>query len=86
MAGIQEVLKDPHLKLTQMKDVTWLSAVGNLRKCFTFVITSLEREAEQAGCFYQTYKFVALGMLSDVLPHWLISPVHFKGKKLTLLL
>ena len=49
MAGlkdIQEVLKDPQLKLTQAKDVRWLShekAVWNLRQCLPSVLASLER-------------------------------------------
>ena len=83
MAGlkaIQEVLNDPQLKLTQAKDVRWLShekAVSNLRRCLPSVITSLEREAEKRNCaqaaglvgFIKQYKFVAsLYMLSDVLP------------------
>ena len=83
MAGlkaIQDVLHDPQLKLTQAKDVRWLShkkAVGNLRKCLPSVIASLEREAEERNCaqavgllsFVKQYKFVAtLYMLSDVLP------------------
>ena len=51
MAGlkeIQEVLKDPQLKLTQAKDVRWLShekAVRNFRQCLPSVLVSLEREA-----------------------------------------
>ena len=73
-------MNDPHLKLTQAKDVRWLShekAVSNLMKCFTSVITSLEREAEEQNCaqaaglvaFIKKYKFVAvLYILSDVLP------------------
>ena len=82
MAGlkaIEEVLNDPHLKLTQAKDVRWLSrekTVSNLRRCSPSVITSLEREAERncaqaAGLvgFIKQCKFVAsLYMLSDVLP------------------
>ena len=82
MAGlkdIQEVLNDPQLKLTQAKDVRWLShekTVSNLKRCLPSVITNLEREAEQ-NCaqtadlvgFIKQYKFVAsLYMLSDVLP------------------
>ena len=42
---IQDILEDPRLKLTQAKDVHWLShelAVNNLRKCLKSVITSLE--------------------------------------------
>ena len=50
MAGlkqIQEVLNDPQLKLTQAKDIHWLShkkAVRNLRQCLPSVLASLERE------------------------------------------
>ena len=77
---IQEILNDPQIKLTQAKDVRWLShdkAVQNLRRCLPSVITSVEREAEErnnaeaAGlaAFVKTYKFVAaLYMFSDVLP------------------
>ena len=80
LRAIQTVLNDPHLKLTQAKDVRWLShekAVSNLRRCFSSVITSLEREAEEQNCaqaaglvaFAKKYKFVAaLYMFSDVLP------------------
>ena len=82
MAGLkamQEVLNDPQQKLTQAKDVRWLShekAVRNLRRCLPFIITSLEREAERkcaqaAGLvgFIKQYKFIAsLYMLLDVLP------------------
>lgn len=80
LRAIEEVLNDHNLKLTQAKDVRWLShekAVGNLRKCFTSIISSLEREAEERNCaqaaglvaFIERYKFVAaLHMLSDVLP------------------
>lgn len=78
--GIQEVLNEPSLKLSQAKDVRWLShekAVNNLRKCLSAVIISLEREATERTCveahglavFVQKYEFVAtLFMLSDVLP------------------
>lgn len=77
---IQEVLNDPRLKLTQAKDVRWLSherAVSNLRQCLPSVIASLEREATERheaqalglATFVTTYSFVAtLLMLSDVLP------------------
>ena len=77
---IQDILNDPQMKLTQAKDVRWLShdkAVHNLRRCFPSVITSLEREAEERNNaeavglakFVKTYNFVAaLYMLSDVLP------------------
>ena len=80
LKSIQEVLNDPCLKLTQAKDVRWLShdkAVSNLRRCLPSVITSLEREAverynaEASGlaAFVKTYKFVsALYMFCDVLP------------------
>ena len=53
MAGlksIQEVANDPQLKLTQAKDVQWLShekAVRNLRQCLPSVLTSLEREVTE---------------------------------------
>lgn len=46
LRAIQEVLDDLHLKLTQAKDVRWLSherAVSHLRQCFMSVILSLER-------------------------------------------
>ena len=46
LCAIQEVLDDPHLKLTQAKDVRWLSherAVSHPRQCFTSVILSLDR-------------------------------------------
>ena len=74
------MLNDPCLKLTQAKDVRWLShdkAVSNLRRCLPSVITSLEREAEERynaeasglAAFVKTYKFVsALYMFCDVLP------------------
>ena len=77
---IQDILEDPRLKLTQAKDVRWLShehAVNNLRKCLKSVITSLEREADERhdaqalglATFVKTYNFVAtLLMLSDILP------------------
>ena len=80
LKSIQEVLNDPCLKLTQAKDVRWLShdkAVSNLRRCLLSVITSLEREAEERynveasglAAFVKTYKFVsALYMFCDVLP------------------
>ena len=47
---LQEVLNDPQLKLTQAKDVRWLShekAVRNLRQCLPSVLASLEREATE---------------------------------------
>ena len=47
---VQEVVNDPQLKLTQAKDVRWLShekAVRNLRQCLPSVLTSLEREATE---------------------------------------
>ncbi len=95
LRAIQEVLNNPHLKLTQAKDVRWLShekAVGNFRKCFTSVITSLEREAEELNCaqaaglvaFVKKYKFVAaLYMLSDILPPLVnLSCIPKKGSRL----
>ena len=80
LRSIQEVLDDPRLKLTQAKDVQWLShekAVSHLRQCFTSVIMSLEKEgterhnAEAAGLltFVRSFKFIAsLCRFSDVLP------------------
>ena len=76
--GIQEVLNEPSLKLSQ--DVSWVSrekAVNTLHKCLSAVIVSLEREANERTCveahyiavFVGKYEFVAtLFMLSDVLP------------------
>ena len=49
LRSIQEVLNDPHLKITQAKDVRWLShdkAVSHLRQCFKSVILSLEEGTE----------------------------------------
>ena len=83
MAGlkeIQDVLNDPRLKLTEVKDVRWLfheRAVSNLRRCLPSVIASLEREASERhdaqalglARFVRKYEFVAnLLMLSDSLP------------------
>ena len=80
LRSIQEVLDDPHLKITQAKDVRWLShdkAVSHLRQCFKLVILSLEKEGterhntEVAGLlsFIRSYKFIAsLYMFSDILP------------------
>ena len=83
MAGlkeIQDVHNDPRLKLTEAKDVRWLSherAVSNLRRCLPSVIASLEREASERhdvqalghARFVRKYEFVAtLLMLSDILP------------------
>ena len=91
---IQDVLNDPRLNLTQAKDVRWLShdrAVSHLRKCFSSVLVSLEREAqarnsaEAAGLvsFVKKYKFVAaLYMFSDVLPTLAGFLVLFKSKTL----
>ena len=53
MAGlknIQDFLNNPRLKLTQAKDVRWLShekAVSNLRRCLPAVLCSLEREEQK---------------------------------------
>ena len=66
------------MKLTQAKDVRWLShekAFSHLRQCFTSVILSLEEGnerncAEVAGLltFVRFYKFISsLYMFSDVL-------------------
>ena len=61
LRSIQEVLDDPQSKLTQAKDVRWLSherAVSHLRKCFKSVLLSLDKEgmvrnnAEAAGLLF----------------------------------
>lgn len=43
-SGLKDVLNDPQLKLTQAKDVGWLS---HLWQCLPSVLTSLEREATE---------------------------------------
>ena len=83
MAGLkrlQEVLNDPQMKLTQAKDVRWLShekAVHNLRLCLPSVLASLEREATERSdaqahglaLFVKNSFFVAsLYFLADILP------------------
>ena len=80
LSAIQEVLDDPHLKLTQAKEVQWLShekAVDNLCWCLPSVLSSLEREASERSCaqahglaiFVKEFSFVAaVYMLSDLLP------------------
>ena len=83
MAGLkklQEVLNDPQLKLTQAKDVRWLShekAVSNLHQCLPSVLASLEREATERtdaqafglAIFVKDSFFVAsLYFLADILP------------------
>ena len=80
LRAIQEVLDDPHLKLTQAKDVRWLSherAVSHLRQCYTSVILSLDKEGTENNCaeaaglctFIRSYNYIAsLYMFSDVLP------------------
>ena len=74
------MFNDPCYKLTQAKDVRWLShdkAVSNIRRCLPSVITRLGREAEERynaeasglAAFVKTYKFVsALYMFCNVLP------------------
>ena len=50
LKSIQDLLDDSLLKLTEAKDVRWLShekAVDHLRKCLESFVTSLEREAEE---------------------------------------
>ena len=50
LKSIQDLLDDPLLKLSEAKDVRWLShekAVDHLHKCLKSVVTSLEREAEE---------------------------------------
>ena len=83
MAGlkeIQDVLNDPRLKLTEAKDVRWLSharAVSNLRRCLPLVLVSLDREASERHdaqalglpTFLKKANFVAtLLLLCDILP------------------
>ena len=77
---IQDVLNDPRLKLTEAKDVHWLShekAVVKLSRCLPSVITSLEREATERhkaqayglAMFVKKYDFIAtLLKFCDVLP------------------
>ena len=81
LAAIQDVLGDPNLKLTQAKDVRWLShekSVNNLRQCLPSVLSSIEREASERSdaqakglvAFIKTHKFVAsVYMQSDLVPH-----------------
>ena len=92
LRSIQEVLDDPQLKLTQAKDVRWLTherAVSHLRQCFKSVILSLDKEgternnAEAAGLlsFIRSYDFIAsLCMFSDVLPPLAILSRAFQRK------
>ncbi|XP_078590444.1 zinc finger protein 862-like [Branchiostoma floridae x Branchiostoma japonicum] len=85
MSGLQEIQnivnsKDSCVKLKQAKDVRWLShhlAVEALRKTFSAVVISLEREAEERheavakglAVFLKTFRFCAtLLMMSDILP------------------
>ena len=80
LRAIQEVLDDPQLKLTQAKDVRWLSherAVSNLHQCFTSVLLSLDKQGTERNCaeaaglltFVRSYNFIAsLYMFSDVSP------------------
>ena len=77
---IQEVLNDPSLKITQAKDVRWLShnrAVSHHRQCLSAVLTSLEKENRDhnnaevlgLGTCMRKYKLIAaLYLFSDVLP------------------
>ncbi|XP_060085540.1 zinc finger protein 862-like [Ylistrum balloti] len=47
---IQVILNDPKIKITQAKDVRWLShdaAIQSIRQCLESIITSLEREAQE---------------------------------------
>ncbi|XP_053409202.1 zinc finger protein 862-like [Mercenaria mercenaria] len=78
---IQDLQNDPVLKLSQAKDVRWLShdkATQTLKLCLPSVIASLEREAKERNdsqamglaVFVQTYKFLlTLSMMCDILPH-----------------
>ncbi|CAG2186740.1 unnamed protein product [Mytilus edulis] len=77
---IQEILQEPVIKITEAKDVRWLShdkAVQSIRRCFPSIITSLEREAKERGdaqalglaTFVQKFDFIAtLYMMCDLLP------------------
>ena len=50
MSAVQELLDVPHLKLTQAKDVWWLShgkVVDNLCQYLPSVLSSLERESSE---------------------------------------
>ena len=74
------MLNDPIIKVTQAKDVRWLShdkAINSIRRSFESIITSLEREAQERSdvqamglsVFMQKYNFVAaMLMMCDVLP------------------
>ena len=76
----QTVLNEPVIKVTEGKDVRWLShdkAVRAVRQTLPAIVTSLEYEANMKSdaqaeglvFFIQDYRFVAtLYMLSDVLP------------------
>ena len=78
---LQNVLNSPSVRLKQAKDVRWLShqqAVEAVRKSFTAIILSLEREAFErtdataAGLlkFIKSYRFMAtVCMLCDTLPY-----------------
>ena len=66
---IQDILNDPRLKLTEAKDVRWLShekAVSNLHRCLPSVLASLEREASERhdaqalglASFTRKYEFI----------------------------
>ncbi|WAR31542.1 ZN862-like protein [Mya arenaria] len=77
---IQTILEEPKVKVTEAKDVRWLShnkAVKAIRRCLPSLLTSLEHEARERcdaeaqglAIFMQQYRFVAaLMMMSDVLP------------------
>ena len=77
---LQAILNEPLLKVTEAKDVRWLShdrAVNAVRVCLPAILTSLEYEASEKcdaqaqglAIFMQIYEFVAcLMMMSDILP------------------
>ncbi|WAR26837.1 ZN862-like protein, partial [Mya arenaria] len=77
---IQTILEEPKVKVTEAKDVRWLShnkAVKAIRRCLPSLLTSLEHEARERcdavaqglAIFMQQYRFVAaLMMMSDMLP------------------
>lgn len=80
MLIILEILQEPVIKITEAKDVRWLShdkVVQSIRRCFSSIITSLEREAKERGdaqalglaAFVQKFDFIAtLYMMCDLLP------------------
>ena len=81
LRSIQEVLDDPQLKLTQAKDVRWLSherAVSHLRQCFKSVLLSLNKEgsernnAEAAGLLSLSLHFTCFLTFCHLLPAFFV--------------